>query len=117
MKTDEHDPLWDLLGKAKQPGVSPFFARNVLREIRQTQQERVGFFTWVRRSWRVAVPVGAAAMVALMSTSVFHQHPQKQEHSPVLAQIVGNPDYEVINHLDELLASEENAVWTDDSVN
>ncbi len=37
MKDDfpENDPLWDLLGKAIHREPSPFFARNVLREIRQ----------------------------------------------------------------------------------
>jgi len=38
MKDDfpENDPLWDLLGKASHREPSPFFARNVLREIRQS---------------------------------------------------------------------------------
>ena len=31
-----HDELWDLLGKTKPVSVSPFFFRNVLREIRRT---------------------------------------------------------------------------------
>jgi hypothetical protein len=30
-------------------------------------------------------------------------------------QIVGNPDYEVIKHLDELVADEESSLWLDDS--
>ena len=30
-----HDDLWDLLGKAGPVSVSPFFPRNVLREIRR----------------------------------------------------------------------------------
>ena len=36
MKEDwDRDPLWDLLGKTKPVTVSPFFSRNVLREIRR----------------------------------------------------------------------------------
>lgn len=36
MKEDwDQDELWDLLGKARPVSVSPFFSRNVLREIRQ----------------------------------------------------------------------------------
>jgi hypothetical protein len=32
----ENDPLWDLLGKARQPArPSPFFSRNVLRRVRE----------------------------------------------------------------------------------
>ncbi len=35
MKEDwDQDALWDLLGNAKPVSVSPFFSRNVLREIR-----------------------------------------------------------------------------------
>ena len=34
----------------------------------------------------------------------------------IAKQIVGNPDYEVINHLDELVADEESSLWLDDSV-
>ena len=32
---EEHDELWQLLGKANQPQPSPFFSRNVLRAIRE----------------------------------------------------------------------------------
>lgn len=36
MKEDwEQDDLWELLGKARPVSVSPFFSRNVLREIRR----------------------------------------------------------------------------------
>jgi hypothetical protein len=31
----EKDALWDLLGNSKRVDVSPFFARNVLREVRR----------------------------------------------------------------------------------
>jgi len=37
MKDDwDRDALWDLLGKAGPVSISPFFSRNVLREIRQS---------------------------------------------------------------------------------
>jgi hypothetical protein len=37
MKDDwDKDALWDLLGKTKPVTVSPFFSRNVLREIRRS---------------------------------------------------------------------------------
>jgi hypothetical protein len=34
----ENDALWHLLGRSTRPEPSPFFARNVLREIRQTRR-------------------------------------------------------------------------------
>ena len=39
MKEDwDQDELWDLLGKARPVSVSPFFSRNVLREIRRNPE-------------------------------------------------------------------------------
>lgn len=39
MKEDwDKDALWDLLGKTKPVAVSPFFSRNVLREIRRRSE-------------------------------------------------------------------------------
>ena len=115
MNSDEYDPLWDLLGKAKQPTVSPFFARNVARAVRSMETERPGIFAWLRNSWRVAVPVAAAALVVMVS-AIGLQHHSKPQPNPVSIQIVNNPDYDVINHLDELVDSEENAIWLENSV-
>ena len=36
----ENDALWRLLGKSRPPSASPFFARNVLREIREIREIR-----------------------------------------------------------------------------
>lgn len=38
---EKNDPLWKLLGHAKPASVSPFFARNVLREIRQASPRQL----------------------------------------------------------------------------
>src|SRR5436189_171653 len=35
MKREDDQELWDLLGQAAEPKVSPYFARNVSREVRQ----------------------------------------------------------------------------------
>lgn len=47
----EKDRLWELLGRGARPSVSPFFARNVLRAIRQAPADS-GWF---------AIPRWAAA--------------------------------------------------------
>ena len=39
MNADDNDKLWELLGKTRQPAVSPFFARNVLRAVRQEEED------------------------------------------------------------------------------
>jgi hypothetical protein len=57
------------------------------------------------------------AVVAGVSPDVFVRHQQvpQVETASVPAQIVSNPDYEVINHLDELVADEESSLWLDDT--
>jgi len=130
MNADDNDKLWKLLGKTRQPAVSPFFARNVLRAVRQEDQEeqdnRPGrsFFSRLSRSmhrwsWQLAIG-GTCAIAALITVApsglVRHHHRAPAE--PTFArQIVGNPDYEVIKHLDELVADEESSLWLDDNVN
>ena len=120
MNTDPelNDVLWRLLGKAKQPAVSPFFARNVLRAVREEQTSvRRSASLWLHWSWRVVL-AGACATVIFSFVKLPHRAVEKRETSGMLArQIVSSPDYEVITHLDELAANEENSLWLDDSIN
>jgi hypothetical protein len=112
MNPDEQDELWELLGKAKTPAVSPFFARNVLRAVREQRQEKGGMFAWLHGPWRVAT-IGAFALL-LASLGLLHPTVPQNEQMTLLAQKVSaSPDYDVISHLDELLDSEENSVWLD----
>jgi hypothetical protein len=133
MKADDNDKLWELLGKTRPPAVSPFFARNVLRAVRQEEEARPSvarprtILARITRSLRLlrrwawqsalAATCAAAVLVAVApNTIVRHHHTEVVESSGVSKQIVGNPDYEVISHLDELVADEESSVWLDDSV-
>ena len=61
MKDDspENDALWKLLGKASHREVSPFFARNVLREIRQTE-------TPAKCGWHLPRWLAPAAFAAIL---------------------------------------------------
>jgi hypothetical protein len=124
MKTDDNDKLWQLLGKTRQPSVSPFFARNIVRAIRQEAPPRRGLFSRFgaslkRWTWQYAL-AGTCAIAALVTfhpSISFRRHQAAVIQSPSIeSQIVANPDYEVINHLDELVADEESSVWLDDSV-
>ena len=134
IKKDDNDKLWDLLGKARQPDVSPFFSRNVLRAIRQSgqeDQEKPAFIQSLRsiaarsmralNRWTWQIAIGCTCAVALLISAgpgpwlpIRHHHSAPAEVSPA-RQIVGNPDYEVIKHLDELVADEESSLWLDDS--
>lgn len=121
MNTEEQDDLWQLLGRAKTPAVSPLFSRNVLRAIREEQQEKPGFLLWIRRHWQAisistctACAIVVGVVVALPRAAV---HQTSPDSVIVLAQQVSaSPDYQVISNLDELLDSERNSVWLEASV-
>ena len=113
MNSEEHDDLWDLLGKAKATKASPFFSRNVLRAIRESQPEKRDLFAWLRARWKSAV-VGAG-LVAVVAIAAVERNERPDPLLVLADQVSASPDYQVINHLDELLDSEQNSVWLEAS--
>jgi len=63
MNHEEHDELWNLLGKARQPKASAFFAANVMRAVRAGAEPKPGFVAWLRAKWHVPVTAGVCASV------------------------------------------------------
>jgi hypothetical protein len=113
MNTEEHDDLWQLLGKARTPQPSAFFSRNVLRAVRQQEQvQPVGLLGFLRK-WRV--PALSAGLVFAAALLMFSQFDQPDSVSLLAQQVSASPDYQVITHLDELLDSEQNSVWLESS--
>jgi hypothetical protein len=116
MKREDDEQLWDLLAHNQEPAASPFFARNVLRRIREEQPERGR--SWL--SWRRLVPAaGLALAVAGAVVFVRYQAPEEQsapqsQVDPVIASI-DVQDYEVVADLDNLLASDENSPWDENT--
>jgi len=45
---EQEDRAWDLLNCAKKVKPSPFFVRNVLREVRQSDEAPTGFRLWLQ---------------------------------------------------------------------
>ena len=116
MKREDDQELWDLLGKAGQRPVSPFFARNVLREIRQQP-------AWRDRLWlslRRLVPASAVAALVIavglwLRNPGGPASPSAEDLPDAIAQL--DPvDFEVVADLDDLLALEEDNLWTDGDV-
>ena len=113
MKREDDDQLWDLLGKAAPPQVSPFFARNVLRRLREQPRWNLG--SWL--SWRRLVPVsGLAVAVAIATFFAVNRPPEEQlsGEDDLIAEI-DVQDYEVVADLDELLAADETSLWDENS--
>lgn len=110
MNQEEDDALWRLLGKAREPKVSPFFASKVLRSIREAEERQPGILDWLRRKWFLPVAAGACAVAAVFFA--LHSTPKMPAGDPLeeMATVVaGGP--EITPSLNELLASEEHSIW------
>ncbi len=113
MNHDEQDELWKLLGKAREPKVSPFFAGKVLRAIRK-EPEPVSLLAWLRRKWIIPATAAACALVVTfvaMRTSVAPNN-QLAAADPLseLATYVEKSE-DSAESLDTLLASEDHSIW------
>ena len=113
MNPEDDQELWDLLGQAPQPRVSPFFARNVIRQIRQTKGWRETVARWF--GVRTLVPASVVA-VALTSAVIFLPRTTSVialDDPPEMLASIDPQDYEVVVDLDDLLANEDDNLWTD----
>jgi hypothetical protein len=113
MEPHDDKELWDVLGRLPEPTLSPFFARDVLRKIRQ----KPNYFEPVRNwfSVRKIVAASAAAAVVVALALVTH-YPGPRTTSSGDSDVVAKvdpQDYDVVADLDELIAWDENNVWDD----
>jgi hypothetical protein len=107
MKRDDDQKLWDLLGQAAEPRISPFFARNVLREIRQPA-DGTTLRGWLNLRRLIPATGVAAALIAVVFLRMHMSvAPLTGPSSDALANVEAQ-DYEVIADLDDLLASDDN---------
>jgi len=115
MKREDDQQLWDLLGRASPTELSPFFARNVVRTIR----ERPPRFAWVRNwlSPRRLVPATALVVAAIAAVLTMHQPAtlNPADSPPDVIVKIDPQDYDVVADLDELLATDESSLWDDDT--
>jgi hypothetical protein len=114
MERDEDKQLWDLLGRNKAPGPSPFFARSVLRQIRRQPGWQLRVRAWFRP--RRLVPAAGFAAVLIGGVLLLHR-PNMPEQAALEADPIAQiepQDYDVVADLDNLLATEDNNLWDDD---
>lgn len=114
MKREDDQQLWDLLGQAAEPELSPFFARNVVRAIRQNPQQG----TWL--GWfklRRLVPAAGIAAAVVAGLLAFHRPAIQRPagNAPDVIAKIDPQDYEVVADLDELLVTDESNLWDDDT--
>ena len=109
MKREEDEKLWDLLGNASEPTASPFFARNVLRKIREAQGEpspRRWYVRWL-------VPAAGVAVVIIAGLALPTQFIKQQRPSAEVVAFSDSQDSELMADLDDLMGSDESSALED----
>ena len=104
MKREEDEKLWDLLGHAAEPSASPFFARNVLRKIREARGEsapRRWYGRWLVPAAGVAVVIIAG--LALPTQIIQQTHSNSRTDSVALTD---GADSDLMADLDDLTGSD-----------
>jgi hypothetical protein len=117
MNREDDQQLWDLLGRARPTEVSPFFARNIVRTIR----ERPPRFGWLRTWLRPGklIPATGLAIVVIAAMFMLHRPASHNlnpaDETPDVVAAIDPQDYDVVADLDELMAADENNLWDDDT--
>jgi hypothetical protein len=111
MKREDDEKLWDLLGRSAEPKISPFFARNVLREVRESET-RSPMRVWLR--WLVPAAGTAVAVIAALLLRVQIPAQHASEAQPDTLALIEAQDSDLMADLDDLVGPEDNS-W-DDSV-
>jgi hypothetical protein len=107
MKREEDEKLWDLLGRATEPAAaSPFFARNVLRKIREAQGDTAP------RRWyaRWLVPAAGVAVVIIAGLALPTQIIKQNHSTPRLDSVAlteAAADNDLMADLDDLMGSDD----------
>lgn len=116
MKHEEHDDVWELIGRARTTKVRPAFVQNVLRAVRMSEPEReLGFLEWLRRGGNWLAFAGAAALMIVVALSGRPEQSKAltaQETAAIDAALQSS-DIAVVSNLDVLLALDDNNVWLD----
>jgi hypothetical protein len=112
MKREDDEKLWDLLGQSAEPKVSPFFARNVLREIRESENRprAGGWLRWLVPAAGVAVAILAALFLRVQTPDPNYSDPRADTLAVIEAQ-----DSELIADLDDMFEPDDSSSW-DESV-
>jgi hypothetical protein len=104
MKREDDEKLWDLLGQSAEPKISPFFGRNVLREIRESRggSRLTGWLKWLVPATGVATAVIAALFLRVQMPDRTHSKIPTDPLALTEAQ-----ESEAMADLDDLIASDD----------
>ena len=110
MNREEDEKLWNLLGRATEPTASPFFARNVLRKIREARGESTprgsSYLRWL-------VPAAGVAVVIIAGLALPTQIINRHHASSAAETVAVAEDGDLIADLDDLMASDDSSALDD----
>src|SRR5438046_10151372 len=111
MEPEDENQLWDVLGRVPGPILSPFFARNVVRKIRQGATRFARARNWF--SLRRLVAASAVAIVVIgMAIATHRPISQTTTESDVDEVPKTDPQHhDLVADMYELIARDENTVW------
>ena len=113
MDREDDKELWEILDRVPEPTLSPFFARNVVRSLRQKATSFDRMRSWF--SWR-RLAAASAVLIVVVGMAIATHHPVSQTKAANDSDLVAKidpQDYDVVADLDELIAWDENSVWED----
>ena len=111
MKRGDDEKLWDLLGHSAEPKVSPFFARNVLRGIRESES-RSPLRSWL--PWLVPAAGVSVAIIAALFLRVQMPGRNHPDAGPETLALIDVQESDLLADVDDLVGPDDSA-W-DDSV-
>ena len=115
MKREDDRQIWDLLGQARPVEVSPFFARDVVRKIRERKARLESIRSWLRPL--ALIPATGLAVAIIVAVLTMHRPASvtPADNVPEVVASIDPQDYDVIADLDELMAADDNNLWDDDT--
>jgi hypothetical protein len=120
MNHEEHDKLWELLGKTGERKASPFFVNKVMHAIRRQdtyrREEPFTIWMWLRQRWFIPAAAGVCAVFAafnLLQGPTTSPSPKALSSADPLAEMVAviSETDEFDTSLTDLIATEDNSVW------
>lgn len=97
----EDDALWDLLGQARQTEASPYFARKVLRSVKEDRRQQPSLAAILR--WLIPTSALAALVIG------FSVHHIREDQS--VAEF--NDYFDTAADLPSLVAVDTTSLWVD----
>ena len=116
MNRDDDQQLWDLLGQGKTPEVSLFFARNVIREIRETSTPGRSRWGWLLRPRTVAFGAIAALVLTVASFTLIPHGSRVHDGNPDAVATVDPQDNDLLADLDDSAPADDSLFDDDDAV-